>query len=97
MKDGFRFVDSDMHIMEPPDLFDRYLDPKFKHRVSYPIGADGRAKRGAAGMMVVDGIPISDMDVVRRITAAAAFLTGFVIGVLAPLAPPTVPLGEPAG
>ncbi len=30
MKDGIRFVDSDMHIMEPPDLFDRYLDPKFK-------------------------------------------------------------------
>ena len=23
MKDGLRFVDSDMHIMEPPDLFDR--------------------------------------------------------------------------
>ena len=31
MKDGLRFVDSDMHVMEPPDLFDRYLDPKFKH------------------------------------------------------------------
>jgi len=39
----------------------------------------------------------ADMDVVRRVTAAAAFLTGFVIAVLAPLAPPTVPLGEPAG
>ena len=25
MKDGLRFVDSDMHVMEPPDLFDRYL------------------------------------------------------------------------
>ena len=29
MKDGLRFVDSDMHILEPPDLFDSYLDPKF--------------------------------------------------------------------
>ena len=41
MKDGLRFVDSDMHIMEPPDLFDRFLDPKFKHRVSVPVGSDG--------------------------------------------------------
>jgi predicted TIM-barrel fold metal-dependent hydrolase len=62
MKDGLRFVDSDMHIMEPPDLFDRYLDPKFKDRVSVPIGADGRAKRGAAGLTVIDGLPTSDMD-----------------------------------
>ena len=62
MKDGLRFVDSDMHIMEPPDLFDRYLDPKFKDRVSVPIGADGRPKRGAAGLTIIDGLPTSDMD-----------------------------------
>ena len=30
MKEGYRFVDCDMHIMEPPDLFDKYLDPAFK-------------------------------------------------------------------
>ena len=46
MKDGLRFVDSDMHIMEPPDLFERYLDPMFKERVSVPVGADGRPCRG---------------------------------------------------
>ena len=34
MKQGYRFVDCDMHIMEPPDLFDKYLDPAFKHRVT---------------------------------------------------------------
>ena len=63
MKDGLRFVDSDMHIMEPPDLFDRYLDPAFKHRVSVPVGADGRPSRGpAAGLIVVDGQQISDAD-----------------------------------
>ena len=48
MKDGLRFVDSDMHIMEPPDLFERYLDPKFKHRVSVPVGSDGRGARSVA-------------------------------------------------
>ena len=36
MKDNLRFVDSDMHIMEPPDLFERYLDPKFRDRVILP-------------------------------------------------------------
>ena len=46
MKDGLRFVDCDMHIMEPPDLFTRYLDPKFRDRVILPIGANGRVKRG---------------------------------------------------
>src|SRR6185436_3465935 len=46
MKDSLRFVDSDMHVMEPPDLFERYLDPRFRDRVSIPVGGDGKAKRG---------------------------------------------------
>src|SRR5438552_5750708 len=62
MKDGLRFVDSDMHVMEPPDLFDRYLDPKFKDRISVPVGADGRPNRGPSGLIVIDGLPTSDMD-----------------------------------
>lgn len=59
MKDGLRFVDCDMHIMEPPDLFDRYLDPKFKERVTVSTGTDGRPQRGP---IFIDGIPTS-MDV----------------------------------
>ena len=39
MKDGLRFVDCDMHIMEPPDLFATYLDPHFKDRVILQVGA----------------------------------------------------------
>jgi predicted TIM-barrel fold metal-dependent hydrolase len=54
MKDGLRFVDCDMHIMEPTDLFDRYLDPKFKDRVVLPLGADGKFKRGT---IFIDGLP----------------------------------------
>ena len=53
MKDGLRFVDSDMHVMEPPDLFDRYLDPAFKHRVTYRVGADGKPLRSG---LVIDGL-----------------------------------------
>src|SRR3954471_24572582 len=28
-KQGFKVFDSDMHIMEPPDLWVRYIDPEF--------------------------------------------------------------------
>ncbi|MPZ14198.1 MAG: amidohydrolase family protein [Chloroflexi bacterium] len=29
-KDGFHILDSDMHIMEPPDLWKRYIDSEFR-------------------------------------------------------------------
>ncbi len=31
-KNGFKIIDSDMHVMEPPDLWERYIDKKFKAR-----------------------------------------------------------------
>ena len=62
MKDDLRFVDSDMHVMEPPDLFDRYLDGKFKHRVSVPIGANGRPSWGTFGATIIDDLPATDSD-----------------------------------
>ena len=31
-KDGFKVMDSDMHIVEPADLWERYIDPTFKDR-----------------------------------------------------------------
>ena len=35
-KNGFKVFDSDMHIMEPPDLWERYIAPEF--RPSAPRG-----------------------------------------------------------
>src|SRR5215510_1653003 len=32
MKDGFKVFDSDMHVLEPVDLWERYIDPSFRHR-----------------------------------------------------------------
>src|SRR6266566_9285314 len=29
-KNGFKVFDSDMHIMEPPDLWECYIDPQFR-------------------------------------------------------------------
>ena len=60
MKEGLRFVDSDMHIIEPLDLFDRYLDPKFKDRLTTMVGADGKS----TGNWVIDGVhPSEDTEI----------------------------------
>ena len=32
---GYKTLDSDMHIMEPQDLFQRYVEPRFKDQVPY--------------------------------------------------------------
>jgi len=62
MKDGLRFVDCDMHIMEPIDLFDNYLDPAFKDRVT---SSQRRVDGGSTGMRgrplwFFDGAPLSN-------------------------------------
>ena len=29
-KNGFHILDSDLHVMEPPDLYERYIEPAFR-------------------------------------------------------------------
>jgi DNA-binding NarL/FixJ family response regulator len=31
-KNGFRLIDAEMHVMEPVDLWQRYIDPEFRDR-----------------------------------------------------------------
>ena len=31
-KNGFRLIDAEMHVMEPADLWQRYIDPEFADR-----------------------------------------------------------------
>jgi hypothetical protein len=31
-KNGFRMIDAEMHVMEPTDLWQRYIDPEFRAR-----------------------------------------------------------------
>ena len=39
MKDGYRVIDADGHTMEPPDLYDRYIDPAYRERLEgHPHG-----------------------------------------------------------
>jgi predicted TIM-barrel fold metal-dependent hydrolase len=39
-KQGFRILDSDMHVMEPPDLWERYIDGKYRARAPRGLTSD---------------------------------------------------------
>jgi predicted TIM-barrel fold metal-dependent hydrolase len=46
-RDGFRILDCDLHVMEPPDLWQRYTDAKFRHLAPVGLLANGRDLRTA--------------------------------------------------
>jgi uncharacterized protein len=33
MHNGYRYVDSDAHVLEPPDLWENYMEPRYKDRL----------------------------------------------------------------
>src|SRR5262245_15769556 len=37
-KHGFKMIDAEMHVMEPVDLWERYIDPEFKSRAPRRLG-----------------------------------------------------------
>ena len=41
MRNGFKVFDADAHVIEPKDLWDRFLDKKFKDRVSWKQPFEG--------------------------------------------------------
>src|SRR5262245_37601960 len=53
MKQGFKVMDSDMHIIEPPDLWQRYIEPEFKDQA--PRGTTHSV--ADLGMVGPDGTP----------------------------------------
>ena len=57
MRDGFAVIDADRHLIEPSDLWDRYMEPRFRGRVK--ILGPGQSRR------LVDGKPVSDADELR--------------------------------
>jgi uncharacterized protein len=58
MNNGFSVIDADRHIMEPSDLWDRYLEPEFKGRVR--ITGPFQSRR------YIDGRSVSDSDQLPR-------------------------------
>ena len=59
-KNGFKVMDSDLHVMEPPDLWVRYIDPAFRDRA--PRGIKSKYPRNMA--MEIEGqiipMPVED-------------------------------------
>jgi uncharacterized protein len=47
-KNGFKVFDSDMHIMEPPDLWERYLPPEFRSQAPRGTTSDNVRDLGLA-------------------------------------------------
>src|SRR5215470_3017488 len=39
MRDGFKIIDCDRHVMEPADMWERYLDRPFRHYVGWLVQA----------------------------------------------------------
>jgi len=39
MKNGFKIIDSDMHIIEPPEMWEKYIDEAFKDRAPKIVGS----------------------------------------------------------
>lgn len=54
MRDGFKVIDADRHVLEPSDLYARYLPEKFRGRVR--IEGPNQTVRS------VDGEPVSDSE-----------------------------------
>src|SRR5919197_555675 len=65
MKDGYRVFDSDMHVLEPADLWERYIDPAFRHR----------APRGTTRTPMDVGVTVDGADDIARGFDARAQLT----------------------
>jgi len=45
MKNGFRVIDSDLHVLEPREVWERYLDPKYRDRAPKYMGDSGTTRR----------------------------------------------------
>ncbi len=72
---GWRMADSDMHIMEPPDLWQRYIDPAWLERGAHRAerGATRHARTGQGHVLSIstrERVP-QGLDRRRRMEAAA--------------------------
>src|SRR5262245_16277361 len=59
MRDGFKVIDADRHVLEPSDLFANYLPATFRDRV--------RIEGPNQSFRFVDDEPISDADKLRPV------------------------------
>ena len=56
MSRSYNIVDSDGHVLEPPDFWENYIDPKFRGRTpELIVDTDGKEhiREGMSGVMPV--------------------------------------------
>ena len=51
MKDGFKILDSDMHLREPADLWDKYMEPEWRARAPKILSSTARS----SAMVLIEG------------------------------------------
>ena len=51
MKNGFKIMDSDMHVREPADLWEKYIEPEWRDRAPKVISSPNRS----SAMVLLDG------------------------------------------
>jgi predicted TIM-barrel fold metal-dependent hydrolase len=51
-KQGFRVMDSDLHVIEPQDLWESYLEPKFRGRIKTLPFSDGQMRAHVDGKVL---------------------------------------------
>jgi hypothetical protein len=62
-------IDADSHFMEPLDLFERYIDPKFRDR-AYKVERDSTTGQHR---LVVDNKPLQLLDVEELLSAVVGY------------------------
>lgn len=72
-RNGFKILDSDMHVFEPHDLYLKYMNPKWGGRV--PRG-EPRTKHGQIKFRFGDGRPIRPSGVQVLAATASESITG---------------------
>ena len=56
-RNGFLVADSDLHVMEPPDLYERYLEPRYREQA--PVWME-RPDSGHKDFVVKTDVPASE-------------------------------------
>ena len=51
MRDGFRILDSDMHLREPADLWDKYMEPEWREKAPKILSSTARS----SAMVMIEG------------------------------------------
>src|SRR5207237_9714450 len=51
MKSGFKILDSDMHLREPADLWEKYMDPEWRERAPKILSSTERS----SAMVMIEG------------------------------------------